>query len=266
MQPFHVGGTVMSRIGERAWSCQVSRFLRADDHEHPLDLLNFYSVRQVFVLQGSVLYLCKTYDFLDSNLFIDEQGSQGVYRVDVYHDSEKFDLVFTRMWRYECVKRGQRHPVNQFPKDHPNTLDERVYDRILQHQDTEEQTGVDYPVGVRVQNEALSLIQSRFENRPVMEDEGEVEEVPPLVPPLLHELPIIRSQRANIWWIKAVHEGVQHKYYVRFMDAHVLTLSDRTLPLLYIERGPRALYQQIGDPPHWGLKPEFFFRRVYALQ
>ena len=108
------------------------------------------------------------------------------------------------------------------------------------------------------ENEALSTLRARFENRPVMEEEEalQLDELPP----------ITGAQRANVWWIKAVHTAMQqHKYYIRFMDAHVLTLSEQPLPFLYIERWPRALYQQIEEVPNGDcLQPEFFFRRVYT--
>ncbi len=109
------------------------------------------------------------------------------------------------------------------------------------------------------ENEALSLLRSRFEGRPVIE----AEEVPPNLPKS-SPLATATAHRANIWWIK-LKNGLPQTFYVRFMDAHVLTLPEKKLPFLYIERRPRALYKQTNDEQACCGAGDFFFKRVHQL-
>ena len=255
VKTFKLNGNVMTRLDENIWSCNVTRFLR--DHlkiDNLLDELEFRLNEVYFVLYEDELYMCKNYNFVDEDYFV-EIGccNKGLYKVEI-SNKEKFDLVFSEMYIYRNPKKRKDKNFskikNLFQLDNPYVIHEKIFNKIFinNFKQTKEKF-VSNP-----NNKALKILRERFEDIPFMQNETIPNDIPV-------NLNVLKSQKANIWWIKSTNENFIHKFNIRFMDAHILNVKDNNLPILFIRKYPKSLYQQV-EKRKEAEDDDFYFKKI----
>ena len=246
MQAFHPEGNVLTRVNDHVWACQVTRFLL--DHytdRHPLELIAFNVTTQHFVLFDDVLYMHKNANFTDGRYFVTEGStSDDVFRVDVEEQSSSFDLKMTKIHCHRSTRKGQRHPRNLLPLDHPDVLCEEKYNRILRHEAGSRSAAGKLP-------QALSLLLRRYEGVPIIGESM-------AVPEAARREGAVGARRANVWWIRT-QDGFMQEYYIRFMDALVLDFKGTSY--LHFRSRPYGLYAQTDDHEEVRMC-DYFFRKI----
>ena len=255
IKPFQLKGNVITRLDENIWSCKITRFLRNHIRtDNLLDELEFRLNEVYFVLYENELFMCKNLNFVDDNYFV-EIGccNEGLYKIEI-SDKNKFDLIFSEMFIYRHPKKRKNKDFikvkNLYPLDHPNVIDENIFNKIFirDFKKTKDK------FNTNPNNKALNILRKRFENKPLIENEDIPNDIP-------NNLNVLNSKKANIWWIKSTYENHIHKFNVRFMDAHILNTKNNNLPILFIRKYPKSLYQQVNKREEAD-DDDFFFNKI----
>ena len=218
----------MTRVGSNVWQFNVTRFLRkytvGCECEPPRwDELEFNRTTQAFVLdEDGTLFFCKH----DNDFAVNDGGEEGVFRVEKLPKNARFDLRLTRLVPFMETKKGKRHPTNLFQRDHPLSLREERYQRLMQAMYMPDGR-TDAPVG---DHPILSALRARYE-----------------------DVPCSDGVHVRLWWVKTLPPPSWESttvFLVRFVDAARVETSAIRLGNTLYEQLPK----KSGEP--------FYFRRM----
>jgi len=231
--PFNLNGKILTRKNSYTWICQVSRFLW-DYKNNNFEELIFNLTSQYFILHNNILYMYKNYNFNDENFYCNFGSDQdGLYKIEI-SDNKKFNLILTKIWKYQKPKKGNKHPNNLFDLDDKYTLDEKTYDDIMRKINSNQ------VIDVEIDNKPLELLIEKFNEKPFFDED---------------------SKNVNLWWVKGKYlpNKGYHRYFIKFLDAKLLRTKDKELPCLSIDN---IIYQQHHNPGIYNRpKNEFYFKK-----
>lgn len=229
---------VMTRIGSNAWQFHVTRFLRkytvGCEREPPQwDELELSRTTQAFVLDNDgTLFFCKNHNMHDNDFAVNDGGEEGVFRVEASPNA-RYDLRLTRLVPFLEIEKGERHPTNLFPREHPLSIDQARYRRLMQAMycpdgRTDAAVG-DHPI--------LAALRARYEG-----------------------VPCCDGKHVRLWWIRTLTPASWDRttvFRVRFLDAERVEDAGRTQGI-GIRLGPNAVYRQLSNTAETTVQ----FRRI----
>lgn len=213
-------GKIIEEKSTGVWTILVSRFLRQIHTTKPLSLLGLNITKQHLLQEKDNLYFHYNYNFSDDP-YIESEGSLEERLYKVICDS-KYNLKFIQILRFERIKKGKKHPHNILPLAHPCVMDEKLYDRIINHKVCPSQQ---IPA-------ALNIILAKYKDK------------------LIYEIENDTCYTANLWWILPSTVYNPHYFYIKFLEAKLLTKDNswfikilnlipyKHITLLQIEKTP----------------------------